>query len=139
MITAYGLEDRVELLGMLPHAELRKAYYEHHVFLAPSVKAPDGDSEGGAPITLVEAAATGMAIVSTWHDDIPEVIEHGRSGLLADEHDIYRLAEYLKTLALNREFIQELGTAAHARMRLHYDSIRQGERLSEIYKELLNL
>ncbi len=49
----------------------------HHLFLSPSVTAPDGDSEGGAPVSIIEAAATGMPVVSTTHCDIPQAVDDG--------------------------------------------------------------
>ncbi len=55
----------VRFLGFQPHARLVDEAYAHHIFLSPSRTAADGDSEGGAPVSLIEMAATGMPIVST--------------------------------------------------------------------------
>ncbi len=70
-------------MGYQPHSTLFAEAYRHHIFLSPSVTASTGDTEGGAPVSLIEMAATGMLIVSTTHCDIPEVIKHGVTGLLA--------------------------------------------------------
>ncbi|MDA0990285.1 MAG: glycosyltransferase, partial [Verrucomicrobia bacterium] len=129
------LSDRVSLLGMQPLDVLRKAYYAHDVFLAPSVIAADGNSEGGAPVTLIEAAATGMAIVSTRHADIPYVVEHDQTALLADERNETQLCEYLLRLDRDRVRLRTLGEAAAARMRDRYDANKQGEALDGLYDE----
>ena len=42
----------------------------------------------GLPVTLMEMAASGMPVISTRHADIPELVEHQRTGLLADERDV---------------------------------------------------
>ena len=55
-------------------------YARHHLFLSPSGTAADGDSEGGAPVAIIETAATGMPVVSTTHCDIPEVVMTGTPG-----------------------------------------------------------
>lgn len=39
--------------------------------------------EGGAPIALLDAQATGLPVLSTRHCDIPFEVEHERTGLLA--------------------------------------------------------
>src|SRR5690606_39794503 len=67
-------------LGYQPWRALMDAAYRHHVFLSPSITASDGDTEGGAPVGLIEMAATGMPVISSRHADIPEVIEHGVGG-----------------------------------------------------------
>ena len=65
---------------------------KHDVFLAPSVTASNGDTEGGAPVAIIEMAASGMPIVSTRHCDIPSVVLDGVTGLLAAERDSEGLA-----------------------------------------------
>jgi colanic acid/amylovoran biosynthesis glycosyltransferase len=135
-IDEFGLSDRVTMMGMRPLEELRRAYYDHHVFLSPSVLSADGDSEGGAPVTIIEAAATGMTVVATRHDDIPNVITHGRSGLLADEHDVPQLAAFLLKLAAEPGHLQSLGHAAAGDMRERFDADKQGLELAEKYDEV---
>ncbi|HET6197476.1 MAG TPA: glycosyltransferase, partial [Acetobacteraceae bacterium] len=93
-----GLADCIRMLGFQSHARLHAEAAEHHVLLQPSVTALNGDTEGGAPVSLIEMAASGMAIVSTRHCDIPDVIEDGVTGLLAAERDVQGLADCLQRL-----------------------------------------
>ncbi|MCS4101407.1 glycosyltransferase involved in cell wall biosynthesis [Salinibacter ruber] len=85
---------------------MKQAYLEHHVLLTPSVEASDGNNEGGAPVTLIEAAATGMPIVSSWHCDIPDVLHHKKTGLLAEE-DTEQIAGHLERLWENPTLIKK--------------------------------
>ena len=73
--------------------------------------ASDGDTEGGAPVTLIELSATGMPIVSTTHCDIPNVVRDGKSGLLAPERDVDGLAERLRWMIENSEKWPAMGKA----------------------------
>ena len=73
----------MRLLGYVSRETLREEAYEHDVFLAPSVTASNGDTEGGAPVAIIEMSASGMPIVSTNHCDIPSVVLDGVTGLLA--------------------------------------------------------
>lgn len=131
------LQDDVDLRGFLPQEQLRRAYYEHHLLLSPSKEAPNGDNEGGAPVTLIEASATGLPVVATAHCDIPEVVRHGETGLLASEGDVETLADHLETLALEEGRIETLGRNASVHVRSSYAATRQGERLSERYEAVL--
>src|SRR5262249_27000068 len=69
-----GLRSKVRFLGWLTHEQMLQEAYRHHVFLSPSVTSNDGDCEGGAPVAIIEMAASGMPIISTKHCDIPYVL-----------------------------------------------------------------
>ena len=83
-----GLKEKTRLLGYQTHQSMLREAYDHHVFLQPSVIASNGDTEGGAPVAIIEMLATGMPVVSTTHCDIPEVVGPSFSHLLAPERDV---------------------------------------------------
>jgi len=45
----------------------------------------DGDCEGGAPVSLIEASASGIPVVSTVPCDIPQEVKDGLTGRLLPE------------------------------------------------------
>ena len=47
------------------------------ILLAPSVTAANGDGEGGAPTTILDAQALGTIVVGSTHADIPFLVEDG--------------------------------------------------------------
>lgn len=129
------LTSRVRLLGAQPYKRVLQEAYLHHIFLAPSLTAPDGDCEGGAPVAVIEMAATGMPIVGTTHCDIPFVLSKQNSPYLVNERDsvglcaaIVRLvsSDWKDLLQSNRSYIEQ-----------ELDARRQGEKLCHIYRELL--
>lgn len=132
-IARHGIGEHVNLLGLLPLPELRKAYYTHHVLLSPSVHAASGDNEGGAPVILIEAGASGLPVVSSWHCDIPEVVRDGVTGLLAPERDVEKLAAHLSLLVKNPHLVTDLGIAARRHIEAEYDAVKQSARLEMIY------
>lgn len=95
---ALGLADRVEFLGWRDQNFIAGAMREADILLAPSVTTESGDKEG-IPVTIMEAMACGMIVVSTWHSGIPELVEHGRTGLLVRERDRNALTGSLVELA----------------------------------------
>lgn len=136
VIEKHGLQPKVRHLGYRPYSVLFEEAYRHHLFLSPSVTAEDGDTEGGAPLGIIEMAATGMPIVSTTHCDIVSVIQHGVTGWLAPERDVDALVAGLKWwTGQTAEWPARLA-AGRRHIEREYDAVRQGERLAAIYGEL---
>lgn len=69
-----GLQDEIHFAPFMPRKEYWQQMRIADVFLQPSITAPNGDSEGGAPTTLLDAQAAGCVIVTTSHADIPHVV-----------------------------------------------------------------
>ncbi len=132
-IRSSKLKDRVRLTGFLSQEQLNRTAYDHHIYLAPSVTAPDGDSEGGAPVSLIEMAASGMPVVSSNHCDIPEVIHHRKNGLLAEERDVNGLEACLEKLLAHPESWATMTRNARNHIETQHDAEKQGKRLSELY------
>ncbi|MHC4718483.1 MAG: glycosyltransferase [Planctomycetota bacterium] len=131
-----GLGDRATFLGMLGGGEYRACLLESHLLLHPSVTAADGDTEGGAPVVVIEAQASGLPVVSSRHADIPEVAPEGRCSLLADEGDVEGLAAALDALLSDEGMRRRLGAAGRRHVEEHHDAVRQGERLEDLYDEV---
>lgn len=63
----FKLQDRVQLLGALPHEEIRNCLIKGHIFLNTSL------TEAFC-IAIVEAASCGLLVVSTKVGGVPEVL-----------------------------------------------------------------
>ncbi len=133
-----GLASKTRLLGYQPHEVLFREAYQHHVFVTPSVTAADGDTEGGAPVTIIEMAASGMPVVSTLHCDIPEIIQHGTTGFLAEERNVEQLYDYLWRLVANPGQWPAMLAAGRDHVAREYDAKTQGNRLADLYQGLLS-
>ena len=116
-----GLGAKTRLLGYQPYRVVMEEARRHHVFLSPSVTAQDGDSEGGAPVSLIEMSAAGLMLVSTTHCDIPGVVIHGRTGLLAPEHDVEALAT-TRWLIANPSRWADMRAASRAHIEAEFDA-----------------
>src|SRR5262249_33005255 len=91
------LGERVVWVGAAKHSVVRSWLQRASVFCLPSCTALNGDSEG-LPISLLEANASGVAVVATRHAGIPEAVMDGSTGLLVGERDSAALAEALDAL-----------------------------------------
>ncbi|MEE2833505.1 MAG: glycosyltransferase [Candidatus Latescibacterota bacterium] len=136
-ITDSGLGDRVELRGLLPYREVLQSLESCHLLLQPSRTATDGDSEGGAPVILLDAQAAGVPVVATTHADIPEYVIDGGSGMLAPEGDLDGLTDLLRQMLTSPQRWAEMGRRGRAHVEAEYDARRQVERLELIYDDLV--
>jgi colanic acid/amylovoran biosynthesis glycosyltransferase len=131
-----NIEERVTFRGIVPKEALKDAYYQHHVLLSPSREASSGDNEGGAPVTLIEAQATGMPVISTYHCDIPDVVIDGETGYLVEEGDIESLVSGLKK-ATTARWLNQSGRKATEHIQQEYAAERCGKRAEKIYRRLI--
>ena len=110
-----GIAPAVQFLGGQPHERVAREMRRARAFLQHSVVAPDGDSEG-TPVSVMEAAASGLPVIATRHAGIPYVIVHGQTGLLGDEHDVTSMADAIVRLTDDGEFAESLGASARERI-----------------------
>ena len=134
----YDLHESVTWVGFQPHNVFREQLMRHDLFLSPSVLACDGDSEGGSPVSITEAQATGMPVLSTFHADIPEVVLDGKSGLLSPERDIEALTANLEFLVTHPEKREEMGRQGRSHIEKEYNVKIQAKKLQEIYSSILS-
>ncbi|MGR4845568.1 glycosyltransferase [Rhizobium sp. LARHSG275] len=124
----YQLGSRLVLHGSLQHDEVRTLLDEAHVFVLPSVTAADGDMEG-IPVAIMEAMALGLAVISTHHSGIPELVADGKSGLLVPERDVEALSAAMQTLAANPEKIASMGREGRNIIEENYNEEKQAKKL----------
>lgn len=115
-----GLGEHVALLGRLPRDRVQALLADSDVMVLPSITTADRRQEG-IPVALMEAMATGLPVISTTVSGIPELIEHGRSGLLAPERDAAALANALLLVAGSPEVAAHLGREGRAKVLAEFD------------------
>jgi colanic acid/amylovoran biosynthesis glycosyltransferase len=133
MLDRYQMRGYTTLLGYQSHQRMIEEMQAADIFLSPSVTAANGDSEGGAPTTLLEAQACGLPIVSSFHADIPHVVVPGENALLAPERDVTMLTEHLCTLLAEPERWAAMGQRGRAFVEQHHEITSAAARLEERY------
>jgi colanic acid/amylovoran biosynthesis glycosyltransferase len=99
-----------------------------------SVTAADGDTEG-APVSLLEAQACGMPVISTLHAGIPEIVEDNVAGLLVPERDTSALRDALAHLLANNGLWSAMGSSGRAFVERQHDLELLNNRLADLYTE----
>jgi len=102
------LQD-VTFLGALPASELSHLYQESSVFLlAPQ---QEGLQFEGFGLVFLEAGAYGLPVVATRTGGVPEAVQDGTTGLLAEPDDSEGIARALLRLLTEPDLARELGRA----------------------------
>jgi len=136
VIEKYQMGHIVRMLGYQPYKMLFEETYKHHIFLSPSVTAKDGDAEGGAPVTIIEMAASGMPVVSTTHCDILGLFPEDERKFLAEERDVEGLLSLLRRLIEIKGEWKSTLMACREHIEKEFNCRTQGINLGNIYKGL---
>jgi glycosyltransferase involved in cell wall biosynthesis len=92
----------------------------------------------GVPKSLIEAAACGLAVVTTNLPGCREVVsEHGVDGLHVEPRSARSLAECIARLDDDRDLLRRLGDCARRKAMEHFDEQMVIRRTIEVYDELL--
>src|SRR4029453_18719903 len=76
-----GLGDELRFHGALRTDQVRTVLDTADIFVLPSLRHPSGRMDG-IPVALMEAMASGLAVIATRLSGIPELVIHERTGLL---------------------------------------------------------
>lgn len=114
------IQDEVSFKGVLNPDEIIELLKLSRVFVQHSIQASNGDSEG-TPNTILEASASGLPVISTFHAGIKEAVLHEKTGYLVNEGDWQTMGDYMIKLASNPTLCAELGKAGRKHMLEHYN------------------
>jgi glycosyltransferase involved in cell wall biosynthesis len=119
-VVELGLEDDVHLLPAVARNALATAYRRADVFALTPFVTSSGDRDG-IPNVLVEAMASGLPAVTTTVGGIPELVDHGRNGLLAPPGDVDAVTDHLAHVLGDPATRERLGAGARATVLERFD------------------
>jgi glycosyltransferase involved in cell wall biosynthesis len=102
---AAAIPDRVTFLGVLSLPEVAAAYAAADLCAWPAVNEAYG-------MALLEAQAAGVPVVSCATRGVPDVVEHGKTGLLATAGDEAGFAGLVRELLLDKDRRARMSAAA---------------------------
>ena len=137
LATELKLNGAVEFLGAQEHSVIKHEMQQARCLVQHSVVSPSGDSEG-TPVTILEAGATGLPVVSTRHAGIPDVVSEGETGFLVDEHDEESMAQHMIRLAQDADLAGAMGRAARAHIQKNFSKEQRIGSLWSIIESCLN-
>lgn len=125
-----GLEAFVRFAGL--QAESYDFINMMDVFVLPSL-------HEGIPMVLLEALALQRPVVATRVGGIPEVIEHGRTGLLAEPSDASSLARFIQQLSEDPTLAASIGKAGRTRVETEFTAGTMARKTAELYEQVCAL
>lgn len=137
-VSELGLTKQVHFLPAIDYEQLYATLGAYDVFIHPSCYAADRDCEGGAPVVLLDAQATGMPIISTTHCDIPDEVIHQKTGLLSTEKEVEALAQNIKRFyEMDNKEYQEFANHANAHVKKEYSIAKNALLLKAAYDKII--
>lgn len=129
-----GLDHRVVFLGHLARPDLLEKYVrrEVHLVVLPSVDRGGGEHEG-VPVSLMEAMAYGVPVLSTRTGSIPELLPD-ELGLTVPQRDPHAIAEAVRYITTNQERYRALGELCRARILEGWSADAAAARLLELVR-----
>jgi glycosyltransferase involved in cell wall biosynthesis len=123
------LKNRVDYLGWIDEAQKCQLLSGCDIFTLPSY----GE---GMPVSILEAMAYGLAVISTPVGGIPELVDDGMTGYLVTPGDLESLYEKLKTLIEQQELRVKMGRKGRKKVENEFDIKRNYRAISDLYDQL---
>ena len=131
MVRERGLQDAVEFHGYVDEHQIAGILPGCDVFVQHSLR------KEGSPVSIAEAMACGLPIVTTPVGGIRDQVVHELNGLLFEEHDVDAMAAAMQRLAADAALRSRLGQAGRQRAVESFDSVRQTRRLAQAVSRVL--
>jgi glycosyltransferase involved in cell wall biosynthesis len=90
------------------------------------------------PMTLLESMACGTPVIATRVGGVPEMIEHGSTGMLVPPKDAENLAESLNTVLGDHRLARSLCMRARDKVLEEFSAQVMAQRTAEVYKETVD-
>jgi len=127
-VARLGLQERVRFLGV--RADVADILRASDVFVLSS-------RWEGNPMSVMEAMAAGLPVVSTAVGGVPELVQEGATGLLVPSEDAGALAQAMQALVDDPVRRQAMGAAARQHAIARFDIRHTVRGYEQLYEKLL--
>ena len=128
-IEAHGLGDVVEMSGYVDYADVPEVYRRADIFASPTY------AEGFSN-TILEAMASGLAVVSCRSVGVVDCIRDGENGLLTEPGDVAALTGALQAVVRDAGLRRRLGDAGLEECRRVYSWQAVGRQITGVYEQV---
>jgi glycosyltransferase involved in cell wall biosynthesis len=124
-----GISEHVRFTGA--RSDIPRVMAACDLFALPSFEEPFG-------LVFLEAMAMRKPVVAVNNGGTPEVVEHGRSGLLSPPWDVPALAANIVTLLRDRDLRLRMGEYGRAQVLERFNAQRMARDAGAAYEQILN-
>lgn len=131
LLKKHRLESHFIFLGNLDEHKMIIQYQKAHVFVCPS-------TIENSPNSIGEAQLIGTPCVASYVGGVPDMIQHGDSGLLYRFEEVEMLANYIKEIFENDTFAIKLSKKSISIAEKRHDRVINTAETLKIYKTSIN-
>jgi glycosyltransferase involved in cell wall biosynthesis len=121
----------VRLAGVLPAEKVAEWYRKSSVFVFPSVNE-------GFGLVLLEAMASGLAVVASEESGARDCVTEGKDGFVVKPRNVDTLAERILWCYQHRDEMRAMGRSARMKVEQHFTLSHYEERQIVLYRTLGN-
>ena len=125
---ALGLERQVKWLGRVSDPKRIVSILDAAVLFS---------STESLPMALIECLAMGKPVISSRVGGVPELVEHGRNGLLVPAGDVAALEMTLSRVISDRSILRDLGSRARASVEGRFSVHHMARRTEQVLMRVL--
>ena len=129
LVARYNLNTFVEWTGFC--SDVNRELDEMDVLVLPSLRGE------GMPMVVLEALASGVPVIGTCVEGVPEVVREGIEGLLVEAGKPLALAEAMRAFLLGEVDWTQMSESAKNRHRHRFSDVRMAEGVAAVYRECL--
>ena len=134
LVSELNLNEIVKFPGPLPPDEVVKKMAHSHMLVQPCVRSKNGDQDG-IPNVLMEAMWLGVPVISTNISGIPELVEDGKTGLLADPENPEQISDAILNIISEPDLAKQLSKAGKQKVYKEFNVDIEAQKLMELFIE----
>ena len=133
LIARWDLIERVEVLGVVRGEAKWKFWRDTDVFLLPTYHLE------GLPYSILESLASGTPVLTTRVAAIPDAVRDGREGVFVAPRNPEAIAEKLRAMTEDREWLQRMSRNCVERAHSQYGLDKLEKRFDEVYASAFDI
>lgn len=127
-ITKYNLQDFIQIKDYMPHQDLINEYLSSDIFILPSISEAFG-------VVILEAFATGLAVISSNTQGPSSIIDNYKNGILFENNNKDSLLKAIDFLVSDQSALSQMKTNAIRKAKQYEKKYND---VYSIYQKVLN-
>ena len=137
LIKELGIENDVDLLGMLPSEKV--SILQHFAAMTIIYKSDNLQTRNCFPTKLGEMLICSIPVITTTVGDANLYLENEKSAFIIEPDDEKTLVSYIKYILDNPVEAKKIASAGRSVALKYFNPIFQGKRLSDFYKKISSI
>lgn len=136
LITKYGLQSEVDLMGKKDRKEVKESLNEHDIFVLPAVAVENGRRETQG-LAALEAQACGVPAVVFNSGGVKYTVMNGKTGFIVPEYDVEAMGAKIEELIIDPELRKKMGLCAVEFVRKEFSQNQLRKVWCDVYSQIL--